>query len=402
MPSALTWLDVSAEQQRRVRDMIRLFEEPGTRDELGVGPVRDAFSELLFPGTSVIQTRARYLLFVPWHFQEAQRRGLRGQALLQRVDRNERQLIERFRKAGIVDGLIGRQAGARVKTLPSTIYWSGLDRLGVLASSMTPRAVASLGNGGAVDEGDELASRSSGAWHATLPPAPLGFPSEDSGGFDLTAREAHWLQERLLDRASGTLFAHLVCGPRLAESGAPWTEPSTQLAPSTVCEVVEHARRFSNVMQGAALLYNLLVSEAYEAKGFTRIDSPVDAYRELLTEWAADVNADHQLLRRSWPAFWLVVSSGNGRVPPAARTFIETWVDQVDIVGPAGLADRDEARRLVAGRAGKLRGGRSVLVNEKLLALWGGSSGASPLVYRWGTVRRLVLDIQDGLDRAGA
>jgi hypothetical protein len=46
--SALTWLDVSAEQQRRVRDMIRLFEEPGTRDELGVGPVRDAFSELLF------------------------------------------------------------------------------------------------------------------------------------------------------------------------------------------------------------------------------------------------------------------------------------------------------------------------------------------------------------------
>jgi len=78
MPSTLTWLDVSAEQQRRVRDMIRLFEEPGTRDELGVGPVRDAFSELLFPGTSVIQTRARYFLFVPWYFQEAQRRGLRN------------------------------------------------------------------------------------------------------------------------------------------------------------------------------------------------------------------------------------------------------------------------------------------------------------------------------------
>jgi len=55
----VTWLDVSAEHQRRVRDMIRLFEEPGMRDELGVGPVRDAFSDLLFPGTSTIQTRAR-------------------------------------------------------------------------------------------------------------------------------------------------------------------------------------------------------------------------------------------------------------------------------------------------------------------------------------------------------
>ena len=46
----------------------------------------------------------------PKHFQEAQRKGLRGQALLQRVDKSERQLIERFRKAGVVDGLIGRQA----------------------------------------------------------------------------------------------------------------------------------------------------------------------------------------------------------------------------------------------------------------------------------------------------
>ena len=258
MPSALTWLDVSADQQRRVRDMIRLFEEPGTRDELGVGPVRDAFSELMFPGTSVIQTRARYFLFVPWHFQEAQRNGLRGQVLLQRVDKSERQLIERFRKAGVVDGLIGRQAGARVKTLPSTIYWSGLDRLGVLASSMSPRTVASIVaslNG----EADELAMRSRGAWHPTIPPAPPGFPNEDSGGFELTFREASWLQERILDRAAGTLFAHLVSGPRLIDSDAPWEKPATLLAPVRMREVVEHARRFSHVMHGAALLYNLLV-----------------------------------------------------------------------------------------------------------------------------------------------
>ena len=40
--------------------------------------------------------------------------------------------------------------------------------------------------------------------------------------------------------------------------------------------------------------------------------------------------------------------------------------------------------------------------NEKLLALWGGSSGASQLVYRWGTVHRIVVDIQEGLARAGA
>lgn len=150
MPSALNWLDVSAEQQRRVRDIIRMFEEPGTRDEVGIGPVRDSFSERLFPGTSVIQTRARYFLFVPWAFKEAARR-YSGQMLLQRVDRNERQLIERFRKAGFVDGLIGRQAGARVKTLPSTIYWSRpARRAGNLddAASRCPARRLGSGRGG--------------------------------------------------------------------------------------------------------------------------------------------------------------------------------------------------------------------------------------------------------------
>jgi hypothetical protein len=259
MASALTWLDVSADQQRRVRDMIRLFEEPGTRDELGIGPVRDAFSELMFPGTSVIQTRARYFLFVPWHFQDAERRGLRGQQLLQRVDRSERQLIERFRKAGIVDGLIGRQAGARVKILPSTIYWGGLDRFGVLASSMSARAVAQLA-GNALPEDDEVSLRPAGAWNPTIPAAPKGFPNEDSGGFDLTSKEANWLQERILQRADDTLLAHLVCGPRLTESGAPWEEPGTSKAPAEMKATLEHARRFSVAMNGAALLYNLLVS----------------------------------------------------------------------------------------------------------------------------------------------
>jgi hypothetical protein len=42
------------------------------------------------------------------------------------------------------------------------------------------------------------------------------------------------------------------------------------------------------------------------------------------------------------------------------------------------------------------------LGNKKQLALWGGASGDGALDYRWGTVRRIVLDVQEGLARAGA
>lgn len=57
MVSALAWLDVSREEQRRVREMLQLFAQTDSRDEMGVGQIRDVFSELLFPGTSVLLTR---------------------------------------------------------------------------------------------------------------------------------------------------------------------------------------------------------------------------------------------------------------------------------------------------------------------------------------------------------
>ncbi|MFE9182741.1 DUF6361 family protein [Micromonospora haikouensis] len=62
MTSRLSWLDTSREDQQRMRELLKLFSDTESRDELGIGQVRDAFSDLLFPGTSVLQNRARYLL----------------------------------------------------------------------------------------------------------------------------------------------------------------------------------------------------------------------------------------------------------------------------------------------------------------------------------------------------
>ena len=45
--------------------MLRSLEEPETLDVLGLGAVRDAFSEMLSPGTSTIQARLRYFIFLP-------------------------------------------------------------------------------------------------------------------------------------------------------------------------------------------------------------------------------------------------------------------------------------------------------------------------------------------------
>ena len=62
MLSTFTWLDYSEQERRRALDVISLFKLQDTRDELGLASIRDAFAEQFFPGTTTIQTRARYFL----------------------------------------------------------------------------------------------------------------------------------------------------------------------------------------------------------------------------------------------------------------------------------------------------------------------------------------------------
>src|ERR1035438_789162 len=126
MPSMFAWLDSSYEDQRRMREIVNLFTQSESRDELGIGQVRDAFSDSLFPGTSTLHTRARYLLFVPWCFVAAPAKCATGGNVERRVEASERALIAGLTDLGATDGLIGRVAGVAVKTLPSTVYWSAL------------------------------------------------------------------------------------------------------------------------------------------------------------------------------------------------------------------------------------------------------------------------------------
>jgi hypothetical protein len=58
MISAFVWLDYSERERRKMLDVVDLFREHDTRDELGIGSVRDAFADALFLGTSTIMTRA--------------------------------------------------------------------------------------------------------------------------------------------------------------------------------------------------------------------------------------------------------------------------------------------------------------------------------------------------------
>lgn len=401
MPSTLSWLDQTAEEQRRVREIVALFSQPESRDELGIGQIRDVFSDRLFPGVSVIQNRARYFLFVPWIFQLGEARGYSGPRLAAWAERQERLFIESLRQELVAtsqpqDGLIGRVAGASIKILPSTIYWSGLHRWEILSDWVSPDE---LGLRKQDREGvDELAERHIGDWHPTIPSAPGEFPDRPTGGFRLTADEARWLRERLMIATQGSLLAHLVetRSRPSRDAATPWEEAASRSVDAGLRDTLDHAQRFSIVMHGAALLYNLLVGERYIDDGLTAVDEPVGTYRELLAAWAEDVTA---LRLADWEldAFWELVRTDNPRISPWTERFVDAWIDLVSRKVGSGIADDADARALVADRERRTKGQQSRLDNPKLRQTWSGESGAAQLSYRWGTVRTLVTDIVDGL-----
>jgi hypothetical protein len=93
MTSTFTWLDYSERERRQMLDVISQFREQDTRDELGLGSVRDAFADLFFPGTSTIQTRARYFLFVPWIYRNLENKRVAAEKVAQRARNDEIKLI---------------------------------------------------------------------------------------------------------------------------------------------------------------------------------------------------------------------------------------------------------------------------------------------------------------------
>jgi Family of unknown function (DUF6361) len=74
--ASLTWLDHDATDREWMNRILAMFRERDTRDELGIGVIRDLLAGEFFPGTSTIQTRLRYMRFVPWIYQRLEQKPL--------------------------------------------------------------------------------------------------------------------------------------------------------------------------------------------------------------------------------------------------------------------------------------------------------------------------------------
>lgn len=141
----LGWTYLSREHLARAKAQMDK-EAEGVRDEVGFLTIHQGYADLFFPGTSVLHTRARYLLFVPWLIEDLS--PLTGPSAKRALQEKERVLAGRLRNAsnenkpdriGTIGGGIFPNPSAQP---PSTAYWNALATWGILRPRVDGRAIS--------------------------------------------------------------------------------------------------------------------------------------------------------------------------------------------------------------------------------------------------------------------
>jgi hypothetical protein len=399
-------LDASESDRRRALDVIDLFKQKETVDELGIGSVRDTIAEILSPGTSTIQTRARYFFFIPWIYHDIEKGRFDRSKVAARIRKYEIDLIQPLLKSEDIEGIIGKQSGDSLQRTASTVYWAGLGRLGFRlfpeSQYQYHRALQdNRFNSQRDDCGDiDVGLRLSGNWNPHIPPKPDDFPNTLS--LSLTHPESEFFREQLCSKAPDSLFRWLVELRDSTESiNYAWDHPRIGEFPETLQHWIKQGQCYAELMHGAQLLYNFMLAEAlYKLNKGDKSREWLDWYNNTIIEWYELAN-NNLPLYKSWDReeFWRALRIYNPNLSSHVENFSNEWMEKLlNTDFSVSITENNEFKSLIKSREYAHKRNRARLFSQVHLELWGGDAGSAKLSYRWNITRIHARDIIKGLN----
>lgn len=412
MPSSLGWIDFSSEHRDRVKTVLDLLATPGVVDELGIGVIRDAFADLLFPGISTIQTRAKYFLIIPRIMKDYEQLSDRQRSYLSMADYlSQREIQCRIRlvqKYGKRDtlGIIGVSFGTRedreVQRQPSSVYWNGLRVFGILKTDLSlaefchwygarrsrPRML--------LEETREERGDDTDADDIAL--SPIARPPEAEGWLDsltitLSAAEGEFLHQLMAAAQPDSLLGQIMMDDRALGQFLALRENATfdeladlpfvaHLADRRLRKIVRFAKLFWDLLLGAHVRYNCLLQERFGEEALRR------DYARQWSDWR------HQMRAFPWNEWdtgmmWEIVVGNGGQIKSHTREFIDKWIELARRL-PSNNSDFDNCV-IKQERANKRTRARLRPDNrDEEVRDW---IGIRALNYRLPQARRIVNDI---------
>lgn len=290
----LGWIDFSREERNKVLAALQLLGEHLALDELGIGYIRDAYADILFPGISTIQTRAKYFVLIPYIFGKAEtEKFTRGREVLDWVNLYQDKLVPTLiaNSEQNANGIIGREALRQkrtVKNKPTSIYWGGLRTFEIVRNSglslsqacqisfdkSQKRKETELLDG---DEAYDDKTANQGDQVIFSPILP-GYDLEIATGIELTRDEAQFLYGKITtaSKTKNTLMAFMLKEKKHFNG---FFEIDSEILPPQIKKDYLLARSFADFIEGAHLRYNVIYSGGEDPdmkKGFEDWSSSFD------------------------------------------------------------------------------------------------------------------------------
>lgn len=304
------WVDFSKQEREKVLDVINLLSEEGAVDELGIGIIRDGFANIFFPGTSTVQTRAKYFFIVPYILKEIDdgAYGNNPDKILEKIDEEEKKCAIKLLEKDRV-GVIGARVLPKkwVARKPSNIYWSGIRRLKIFNedSLSIPEYVklsCSLRNqkdgiklGNRNDEADENDKDDKDAgdlsiFHFWNLPDTYKNNWRENLTINLLKDEAVFLRNQIEKEASDSLFAFLLKNNIDVDKYTSFNtleEDLREMVPERMKHDMRLACEFNDFVYLARIRYNIILSACENKEAVSEWDRLKDNALNL-----ADIDLD--------------------------------------------------------------------------------------------------------------
>jgi hypothetical protein len=400
--STVGWLDYNDDAARKINETLRALDEPSTLDPLGLGSIRDAFSDLIAPGTSTIHTRLRYFLFIAWICQRIEKSDTTATQFASRLRNDEATLIECLRNGGEKAGVQGYASGKNLKRMPSSAYWGGLRIWGIRKRDWSiadyGRNITRLRASKRADGADETISNSLTTIWNDMPQAPADFLSGNID-FKLTIEEAQFICDRIRQKKDKSLLAFLCSHPGLAKGTKfPWEIDQDSLT-AELKKLLLDARNISELTHGPQLVYNLLVARRAGTELGRDVADDVAYQLEALNKWA-DLIAPRQAELVEWAknldALWLSLRE-NANIPKRASDFVAEMI-HLALENPHKFAEDPRVHTAVRERERGLKQHRSRFTNPEALKEWNTPGFGGQLNYRWRIAESYLSDIAVALE----
>ena len=392
----LGWIDFSKEDRQKALDVINLLSEQGAVDELGIGIVRDAFANYFFPGTSTIQTRAKYFLIVPYILRDAidGRYGKDVNRILKAIDTEEKEcgikLLESNPKA---EGVIGTRVLPKgwVARKPSDIYWNGIRTYGIfcdyglsipeyvsLAVKLnTQKSSAKLGNRN--DEAEENEKDDSDAgdiMNVSFWNLPIYHDNwRDNLTIELTNEEAFYLDKQIQKGAKGTLLEYVLKNRIDMNKYEDFVSMAAELSVKVeekLAFMMKLACEFNNLVYMARVRFNVMLSEEENEVAVSEWDRLKPQVKRSAN---VDLSVVFNKLELHNPGTYLFLSK------------LQEAFKALDI---------DAADELIKKRERQLKGINRAKLNRTKEFDHSKWVGGGELDYRFSNARRIINDIYSG------